>query len=246
MCTSYALLGEGRVIISPHLRPVSPKYRGEGGASSCRSPKTRFGVNSASGEGSILARDDPRARPASPFHSRNGVFSATDFRRTFAHLGRSDSPRGQGPQRRRLSSEYRDEERTIAAVRLASCPSIFVRALRREADDDVVPLHLVARAPCQPGRNQACSTFSEGWRHASLENLRSLADRGRIAGLGCAAWNSKAQDDDIRFLPERCPSVRGYQLLSKAFPQDVFASKVVVAIERAGWDPDKRRLRAGR
>jgi RND superfamily putative drug exporter len=46
------------------------------------------------------------------------------------------------------------------------------------------------------------------------------------------AWNTKAQDDDIRFLPERCPSVRGYQLLGKAFPRDVFASRLIFAFER--------------
>ncbi len=46
------------------------------------------------------------------------------------------------------------------------------------------------------------------------------------------AWNTKAQDDDIRFLPERCPSVRGYHLLGDAFPRDVFASRIIFAIER--------------
>src|SRR3954470_20410920 len=46
-------------------------------------------------------------------------------------------------------------------------------------------------------------------------------------------WDSKAQDDDIRFLPARCPSVRGYHLLEEAFPQDVFASRVIFAVERA-------------
>src|SRR5262249_26711269 len=46
------------------------------------------------------------------------------------------------------------------------------------------------------------------------------------------AWHTKAHDDDIRFLPERCPSVRGYQLLEKAFPQEVFASKGVFVVER--------------
>jgi putative drug exporter of the RND superfamily len=45
-------------------------------------------------------------------------------------------------------------------------------------------------------------------------------------------WDSKAQDDDIRFLPARCPSVRGYQLLSRAFPKDVFASRLIFALER--------------
>ena len=48
------------------------------------------------------------------------------------------------------------------------------------------------------------------------------------------AWDTKAQDDDIRFLPDRCASVRGYHLLEKAFPQDVFASKAVFVIELPG------------
>ena len=64
--------------------------------------------------------------------------------------------------------------------------------------------------------------------------------------LICAAWiligagvtfiappaGHGVQDDDIRFLPARCPSVRGYQLLEQAFPQDVFASRVIFAVER--------------
>lgn len=46
------------------------------------------------------------------------------------------------------------------------------------------------------------------------------------------AWDSNAQDDDINFLPTRCPSVRGYHLLEKAFPNDIFASRVIFAVER--------------
>jgi RND superfamily putative drug exporter len=57
-----------------------------------------------------------------------------------------------------------------------------------------------------------------------------------IAGvaLTCYApnWDSKAQDDDIRFLPDRCASVRGYLLLQKAFPKDIFASRAIFAVER--------------
>lgn len=45
-------------------------------------------------------------------------------------------------------------------------------------------------------------------------------------------WDNRTQDDDIRFLPERCASVRGYQLLQQAFPQNVFASRLIFAIER--------------
>src|SRR5262249_16232100 len=38
--------------------------------------------------------------------------------------------------------------------------------------------------------------------------------------------------DDINFLPARCDSVRGYRLLAQAFPQDVFASRLIFAVER--------------
>src|ERR1700690_2090776 len=46
------------------------------------------------------------------------------------------------------------------------------------------------------------------------------------------SWDNRAQDDDIRFLPARCDSVRGYRLLEQAFPQDVFASRAIFALER--------------
>src|SRR5256714_3532168 len=45
-------------------------------------------------------------------------------------------------------------------------------------------------------------------------------------------WEHSAQDDDIRFLPSRCDSVRGYHLLAKASPKDVYASRIIFAIER--------------
>jgi RND superfamily putative drug exporter len=57
-----------------------------------------------------------------------------------------------------------------------------------------------------------------------------------LLGLALAfvapSWDAQAQDDDIRFLPAYCPSVRGYGLLEKAFPQDVFASRLLFAVER--------------
>src|ERR1700753_2634428 len=57
-----------------------------------------------------------------------------------------------------------------------------------------------------------------------------------VAGalLACVAppWDTKTQDDDIRFLPGRCASVRGYQLLEESFPKDVFASRAIFAVER--------------
>ncbi|MFO0844199.1 MAG: MMPL family transporter [Gemmataceae bacterium] len=45
-------------------------------------------------------------------------------------------------------------------------------------------------------------------------------------------WDSRAQDDDIHFLPARCASVKGYLLLQEAFPQEVFASRLIVVVER--------------
>jgi RND superfamily putative drug exporter len=54
------------------------------------------------------------------------------------------------------------------------------------------------------------------------------------AGLALIAphWDTRTQDDDIRFLPDRFTSVRAYHLLEQAFPQDVYASRVVFALER--------------
>lgn len=53
-------------------------------------------------------------------------------------------------------------------------------------------------------------------------------------GVGAFAprWSDRAVDDDVRFLPERCESVRGHRLLEQAFPQDVYASRLIVAVER--------------
>src|SRR5262249_13447857 len=45
-------------------------------------------------------------------------------------------------------------------------------------------------------------------------------------------WRAQVQDDDVRFLPAGYPSVRGYLLLEKAFPKDVFASRAIFAIDR--------------
>ncbi len=57
-----------------------------------------------------------------------------------------------------------------------------------------------------------------------------------LAGVAVArvapSWDDHAQDDDIRFLPARCDSVRGFRLLEQAFPQDVYASRALFAVER--------------
>jgi RND superfamily putative drug exporter len=65
------------------------------------------------------------------------------------------------------------------------------------------------------------------WRVCACWLLASV-----VLALVAPSWDTHAQDDDIRFLPERCAGVQGYRLLEEAFPQDVFASKAVFAIER--------------
>jgi RND superfamily putative drug exporter len=57
---------------------------------------------------------------------------------------------------------------------------------------------------------------------------------GAVLTVVAPSWQNQTQDDDIRFLPPTSPSVRGYQTLERAFPQDVFASRAVFAIERSG------------
>jgi RND superfamily putative drug exporter len=51
--------------------------------------------------------------------------------------------------------------------------------------------------------------------------------------LAAPAWQAYSRDDDIHFLPAECPSVRGYELLAQAFPNEVYGSRLVVALERA-------------
>lgn len=50
--------------------------------------------------------------------------------------------------------------------------------------------------------------------------------------LAAPAWQAHSRDDDIHFLPAECPSVRGYELLAQAFPNEVYGSRLVVALER--------------
>lgn len=55
---------------------------------------------------------------------------------------------------------------------------------------------------------------------------------GIALALIAPRWDGQAEDDDIRFVPERFTSVRAYHLLEKAFPNEVFASRAVLAFER--------------
>jgi RND superfamily putative drug exporter len=57
-----------------------------------------------------------------------------------------------------------------------------------------------------------------------------------LLGLGLARvaphWDTRTQDDDVRFVPDRFTSVRAYQILEKAFPKDVSACRLIFAVER--------------
>lgn len=55
---------------------------------------------------------------------------------------------------------------------------------------------------------------------------------GVVASFLAPDWDRNSQDDDVRFLPARCASVRGFALLSEAFPQDVSASRLILSFER--------------
>src|SRR5436305_15152570 len=67
-----------------------------------------------------------------------------------------------------------------------------------------------------------------------------------VLGVGLMSvaprWEQNAQDDDIKFLPGRCDSVKGYRLLEQAFPNDVYASRVIFALERDNSRPTPRDL----
>ena len=55
---------------------------------------------------------------------------------------------------------------------------------------------------------------------------------GAGSSLLAPHWDSHAQDDDVRFLPNRFTSARAYELMEKAFPQEVEASRLIFALER--------------
>ncbi len=69
-------------------------------------------------------------------------------------------------------------------------------------------------------------------RQVPLANLRGWVVLSLLVILAAPNWDRNSQDDDIHFLPRRCDSVRAYHLLEKAFPQDVFASRLILAVER--------------
>ena len=77
--------------------------------------------------------------------------------------------------------------------------------------------------------------FDNLGRFTAHRPLWVLAAWGLLAGLLAAAapaWEERCQDEDIHFLPARCLSVQGYELLRAAFPREVYGSKLILALER--------------
>ncbi|HXG13491.1 MAG TPA: MMPL family transporter [Gemmataceae bacterium] len=70
-------------------------------------------------------------------------------------------------------------------------------------------------------------TTTHAWKVCAAWALVAL-----LLGLVAPAWDTRAHDDDIHFLPADCDSVRGFRLLEQAFPQDVYASRVIFTFER--------------
>ena len=55
---------------------------------------------------------------------------------------------------------------------------------------------------------------------------------GAVLALVAPTWDSRTQDDDIRFVPDRFTSVRAYRILEEAFPDEIYASRLIFAVER--------------
>lgn len=55
---------------------------------------------------------------------------------------------------------------------------------------------------------------------------------GGLLALVAPPWDTRAHDDDVRFVPDRFTSVRAHAILEKAFPEDVFGSRAVLVLER--------------
>jgi RND superfamily putative drug exporter len=70
-------------------------------------------------------------------------------------------------------------------------------------------------------------TASHPWTICALWLLA-----GAALALIAPRWDTRTQDDDVRFVPDRFTSVRAFQLMEKAFPQEVTASNLVFVVER--------------
>jgi RND superfamily putative drug exporter len=55
---------------------------------------------------------------------------------------------------------------------------------------------------------------------------------GLILALIAPHWDTRSQDDDVRFVPDRFTSVRAHHIMEQAFPQDVSACRLIFAVER--------------
>ena len=86
-------------------------------------------------------------------------------------------------------------------------------------------------------RRLPCSAPSAGWRSG---RPRLIVAAWLALGLALTAvapsWEENSQDDDVSFMPPELPSSRAHALMSEAFPQDVSACRLVLAVERPDAD----------
>ena len=64
-----------------------------------------------------------------------------------------------------------------------------------------------------------------------MDRVHRLACAGAGLTLFAPNWDTYAQDDDVRFLPNRFTSRRAYELMEKAFKKEVQASSLIFALE---------------
>src|SRR5262249_51863789 len=111
----------------------------------------------------------------------------------------------------------------------------FSYSPRPPATDDSSVACVSRRRACAPPAPEAVSMFKLLGR-LPTSHPRAVCGAWLLLGLLLAllapSGARRPADDDIRFLPDRCPSVRGSRLLEQASPQDVFASRLVFAVER--------------
>src|SRR5262249_11433210 len=110
-------------------------------------------------------------------------------------------------------------------------------ACPRPADLQVAACAVCCQAPRRPVLPEMPGMFTFLGRFTAAHAWKICA--AWLAGsvlltLLAPSWDTRTADDDIRFLPQRCDSVRGFHLLEQACPQDVFASRLIFAVERPG------------
>jgi RND superfamily putative drug exporter len=104
------------------------------------------------------------------------------------------------------------------------------------ADDVASVFTLSSFAPVRLIPRETSSMFKFLGRFTATHPRKICAawlGAGLLLTLLAPSWDARTQDDDVRFLPERCDSVRGYHLFKDAFPLYAGASRAIFVVERS-------------